>query len=150
MLVGPDEDHLRAAVEELCSGCRVRVHVADLTDAPERFLAAADVLCLPSYREGFGNVIIEAGSVGIPVVASRIYGITDAATENETALLHDPGDIDAIAALLGRLMADEELRRRLGGNARHRVEKMYPSQRLLDATLGFYEEVLGEKSAFPG
>ncbi len=150
VLAGPDENGLRGKVEELCAGCCGRVHFTGFTGTPERFLAAADVLCLPSHREGFGNVIIEAGSVGIPAVASRIYGITDAAVENETALLHDPGDIDAIAALLERLMADEELRRRLGGNARQRVEKMYSSQRLLDATLEFYEEVLGEKSAFPG
>ena len=150
VLVGPDENDLHTKVEELCSSCRGRVHFTGLIGTPERYLAAADVLYLPSHREGFGNVIIEAGSVGIPAVASRIYGIIDAAAENETALLHDPGDIDAIAALLERLMADEELRRRLGGNARRRVEKMYSSQRLLDATLGFYEEVLGEKSAFPG
>lgn len=150
VLVGPDEDRLRGVVEEFCAGCRGRLHVADLTDAPERFLAAADVLCLPSHREGFGNVIIEAGSIGIPVVASRIYGITDATAENETALLHEPGDAGAIAAALERLMADGELCRKLGDAARRRVEKMFSSQRLLDATLGFYEEVLGGNNVFPG
>ena len=50
-------------------------------------MATADVFCLPSYREGFGTVIIEAAACGTPSIGSNIYGISDAILDKETGLL---------------------------------------------------------------
>ena len=50
-------------------------------------MAAADVFCLPSYREGFGSVVIEAAAAGLPAIGSRIYGIIDAIEDGVTGLL---------------------------------------------------------------
>ena len=144
VLVGPDEDHLRGAVEELCTGCSGRVHVVDLTNTPERYLAAADVLCLPSLREGFPTAIIEAAAAGVPAVGSRIYGITDAIIEGETGLLHTPADANDLAEKMEMLMKDPALRERLGARARQRGVAEFNQQRLTQALLDFYREALGE------
>jgi len=144
VLVGPDEDHLRGAVEELCTRCSGRVHVVDLTNTPERYLAAADVLCLPSLREGFPTAIIEAAAAGVPAVGSRIYGITDAIIEGETGLLHTPADANDLAEKMEMLMKDPELRERLGTRARQRAVDEFSQQRLTQALLDYYRVALGE------
>jgi len=77
-IVGPDEDRLESQIREICRHCISRIRLIGDTDNPEQWIAAADVLCLPSYREGFGSTIIEAASAGLPAIGSRIYGITDA------------------------------------------------------------------------
>ena len=63
-------------------------------------MAAADLFCLPSYREGFGMAAVEAGSCGLPVITSRIYGLTDAVEEGVTGLMHEPGDVNEISRLI--------------------------------------------------
>ena len=54
------------------------------TNSPEDFFSMANVLCLPSHREGFGTVVIEAASCGLPTLASKIYGLYDSISENKT------------------------------------------------------------------
>ena len=58
------------------------------TSKPEHWFSAADILCLPSYREGFGTVIIEAAACGIPSLCSKIYGLKDAINEKKTGFFH--------------------------------------------------------------
>ena len=69
-------------------GLESRVTFTGWIDGEQKgdLLKRADVFCLPSYREGFGVVIIEAASVGLPAIASRIYGITDAVDEGVTGI----------------------------------------------------------------
>lgn len=62
----------------------------------ERYYAAIDVIVLPSYREGFGNVIIEAAAVGTPAIISGIPGPIDAVEENKTAFICNPKDSDSL------------------------------------------------------
>ena len=62
------------------------IFVGNVTDV-EKYYATMDVLILPSYREGFGNVIIEAGVMGTPAIVSNIPGPKDAIRDNETGLL---------------------------------------------------------------
>lgn len=69
----------------------------------ERYFAAMDVLLLPSYREGFGNVIVEAAAVGTPAIVSNIPGPVDAVEEGKTALTVPPKDPNALLAAMDRL-----------------------------------------------
>ncbi len=138
VLVGPDEEEMQPRLRTALGDRVAHVRFAPATAAPERFLAAADVLCLPSRREGFGSVIIEAAACGCPCVASRIYGITDAVEEGQGGLLHPPGDVAALRDCLGRLAADRELAARLGREARARAERLFPEQRLTDGLAAFY------------
>lgn len=130
LLVGPDEGEVASLAQQHCGSALLRLHVAGYTDHPESYMAAADIFCLPSYREGFGTVLIEAAAVGIPVVASRIYGIIDAVVEGETGLLHPPADVRALQTALELLIRDPVLRAKLGRFARSRAIEFFSSTKV--------------------
>lgn len=141
-LVGPDEENIQKKVGVLCRECGSRVHFAGYTDTPEHYMAAADVFFLPSYREGFGTVIIEAASVGIPAVASRIYGIVDAVEEGVTGLLHDAGDVESIVRLMKQFSEDVALREKMGGDARNRVRRDFSMGIVTSAVIEHYKQLM--------
>ena len=142
LLVGPDEGNMKADLLGVAAACSDRVHFVGFTNKPEKYMAAADVFCLPSYREGFGNVIIEAAAVGIPAVGSRIYGLTDAIEDNVSGLLFEVRNVSDLAAKLDMLVRDAELRNLLGRQARRRVESRFSSDRLTKAWFDYYSEKL--------
>lgn len=138
IFVGTDEQNVRNEIMHIVGSCEKYVHFIEHTDHPEHYMSAADVLCLPSYREGFGSVVIEAAAVGIPAIASRIYGLTDAILEGETGLLHDAHDIDAIKKCLESLTNNQNLRTTLGKQAMARAIKDFDCQNITQAWLDFY------------
>ena len=105
----------------------------------ERYERAAVVAC-PSHREGFNVVCAEAMAYGRPVVAGAVGGLLDLVVDEETGLLVPPRDVGALRAALERLLADEELRNRLGGAARERARTHFSWDRVTDATLAAYDE----------
>jgi glycosyltransferase involved in cell wall biosynthesis len=115
LLVGPDEEELLTDRKE------DRLHVVGYTRQAEAYMAAADIICLPSYREGFGSVLIEGAACGLPAVASRIYGVTDAVVENVTGLLHPAGNIVSLTDTLRLLASNERFRKELGNRAYKRA-----------------------------
>jgi len=149
VFVGPDEDGLRGAIELECRDFADRLHFHGLTDTPEQFIAAADVIALPSHREGFGNVIIEAAAAGVPAVASRIYGIQDAVVDGETGLLHPPGDVQAIARMLETLIVDDDRRRSIGARAQQRARARFSSDIVTGWLLSFVQAALSGAGAKP-
>lgn len=124
------------------SPVRDRIVKAGYTNAPERYMAAGDVFVLPSHREGFGSTIIEAAAVGLPAVASRIYGLTDAVVDGMTGILHAPCDVEELTDAMVRLAEDEDLRRAMGNAARLRAEKDFAMETVTQHILDFYEEML--------
>lgn len=145
MVVGPDEAGIGKDFERACGKALARVRRVDYIATPEHAMAAADVFVLPSYREGFGNVVIEAAACGVPAVASRIYGLTDAVEEDVTGLLYTPGDIMALRDCLQRLCCDSALRFRMGTAARDRVKEYFSMYSVTAAHLAYYEKLFGWK-----
>lgn len=141
MLVGPDEENMRPAIIALCKECVCNIHFLGHTDSPEQYMAASDVLCLPSYREGFGSVIIEAAAVGLPAIGSRIYGITDAIEEGVSGLLYDAGDTDQLAERMRLLVADTAMRQKMGRDAQDRARRNYCKEVVVSAQLDFYRQL---------
>lgn len=146
LLIGPDEDGLTAGIRATAGEAATRLRFLGMTDAPERYLPAGDVFVLPSHREGFGSVIIEAAAAGLPAIGTRIYGIVDAIEEGTTGLLVPPGDADALADAMRHLATDERARRSLGAAARERAQRDFSQEKLTFALLAFYERVLAPAS----
>jgi glycosyltransferase involved in cell wall biosynthesis len=144
LIVGPDEEGLRPCIDKICSSVASRLRFIGLSTAPQDYMAAADVLCLPSYREGFGSVIIEAASVGVPAVASNIYGITDAIEHGATGLLYAAGDVADLHLKMKQMMDDPESRAKMGANARLRARCRFSKELVTSALLDFYGSVVGE------
>lgn len=140
LLVGPDEGGYDVHLGSLSAGLRHKIHRVGFTHQPESYMATADIFCLSSYREGFGSVVIEAAAVGLPSVASRIYGITDAVVDGVTGILHEPGNISEIVQAMLMMVKDESLRLKMGGAARARVIEDFPQARLTAAFAAFYRK----------
>lgn len=143
VLVGAEEDVSFTRVQEICGVYRNRLRRVSFIPDPERYMAAADIFCLPSYREGFGQVIIEAGASGVPTVASRIYGVTDAVEDGETGLLFPVADVTALTQTLLKLIMDRELRQQMGEAARVRALELFSSQKISGEMTALYGELLG-------
>ena len=120
------EGEQRPALETLSAdlGLAGRVRLPGLTERPGQWVAAADVFVLSSRYESFGNVITEAMAAGLPIVAFDCpWGPGDILRDGEDGLLVPPEDVDALAAALGRLLLDADLRARLGAAAAHNVRR---------------------------
>ena len=87
------------------------VHYRGLTFTPEKYLTASDIICLPSFREGFGTVIMEAAAMELPAVGTNIYGLKDAIVDQETGLLVEPGNSNALYLAIEKLYLDGQLRK---------------------------------------
>ena len=144
LLVGAEEDVPFIKIKDICADHTTHLHYVKFTNRPEAYMAAADVFCLPSYREGFGLVLIEAAACGVPTVASRIYGITDAVVDKETGLLCEVGDTDGLTKTLLTLIEDNSLRQQLGVAARIRVLEKFQSSRITDQMMLFYSQILAD------
>lgn len=100
-----------------------------------RRLAGADVFCLPSTYEGMPLAILEAMSLGLPVVATAVSGNPEAVEHGVTGLLVPPESASALAEALLALLLDPELRRSLGEAGRRRVEERFSIERIVDRHL---------------
>lgn len=128
LLVGAEEDTPFSRIQKICWAVSDRLHYLPFTSTSECYMAAADIFCLPSYREGFPVTIIEAAACGVPAVASRIYGITDAVADGKTGLLFPAGDVIALTQNLLKLITENELRQQMGNAARVRALELFPSE----------------------
>ena len=112
-------------------------------DELEGLYRRAAIVACPSHREGFGVACAEAMAHGKPVVASAVGGLLDLVVHERTGLLVPPGDPRALRAALERLLADSELRRRLGAAGRQHVAGLCSWDRVTSMTLGAYRTGLG-------
>jgi glycosyltransferase involved in cell wall biosynthesis len=142
LVVGPDEEGMQDKIRIHCVNGFSRLHFADYTSSPEIYMAGSDLLCLPSYREGFGLVLIEAAATGIATIGSRIYGIVDAIVDNETGLLFTAGDVADLTKKIEILFADPTLRRVLGENGRVRTSRYFSKELVLSELLRYYKNLL--------
>lgn len=143
LFIGPDEsggelDLLRITEPELFE----LVIERDSVTNHEEYLLASNVLCLPSYREGFGTVVLDAAALSIPTVGSRIVGLIDSVADESTGLLFPVGDLQRMSDLLCLLNVNREMLARLGFEARRRVEEHFSTERMSHHLINFYREQL--------
>ena len=142
----------RAAVEEEARRLGVFESIVFAGHAPDvrPFYALADALALPSHSEGSPNVLLEAMAAGVAVAATRVGGVPEIASDEETALLVPARDPDALAAAFGRLLSDRTLARELAARARGHVLAHFSPEAYARALVGIYTELVPGASARAG
>ena len=110
---GPLASDLQHQAADLGVGDRLRFVGRQSSEEIPHWMAAADVLVLPSRSEGRPNVVLEAQACGIPVVATAVGGTPELVRDGETGLLLEPDDPQALATAIDRLRSDGGLRERL-------------------------------------
>lgn len=141
-IVGPDEEDIISRLRDRFPELHHSVKWVGATNRPEDYMSAADVLVLPSYREGFGMVIIEAAACRIPTIAYRIDGVVDAVVDGRTGLLVNLGDIDALERQMELLLIDKSLRESLGLSAWTRACRDFEGNSITKSWIDFYTGVL--------
>ncbi|MEN6615204.1 MAG: glycosyltransferase, partial [Syntrophorhabdus sp.] len=141
LIVGPDEENTLDLIRKICSRSNDRLSIVGFTDNPEKYMSAADIFCLPSYREGFGQVIAEAAAVGVPGIGSRIYGITDIIEDGLTGFLFEAGAYHDLMQKMARFMDDRSLIRKMGDKARQIVVEKFSERKITGAMDQFYQEI---------
>jgi glycosyltransferase involved in cell wall biosynthesis len=133
-LLGKD---VRARIES-----HPRIHLTGFVERTTAFYRAMDVMVLPSWREGFPNVVLEAAATGIPVITTMCTGSRDSVVPEVTGLLIPPGYPEAISEAVLKLLHNPEMRLRMGNAARAWVRENYADKRVLGSAAAFYKSLL--------
>lgn len=142
LIVGPDDDGIVGDLKSNVT-CEHQEHVrfVGLTDEAEKFMATADIFCLPSYREGFGLAALEASACELPVVGTDIHGLRDAVSHKETGLLVPPGEVAALTESLSCLIQDKSMMAELGSKGRQRAVDKFSSLLIIEAYDHYFRNV---------
>lgn len=132
-------------LEQLSADERVRM-LGHVSDVPY-YLALMNVLILPTYREGFVNVLLEAAAMEVPVVASRVTGVVDAVVDGQTGLLCVPRSAKQIAEAVQRYLDCPPLAQQHGQKARQHVLKHFKPSAIWQAKWAFYQHQLVKKES---
>ncbi|SOC80313.1 Glycosyltransferase involved in cell wall bisynthesis [Salinimicrobium sediminis] len=127
LLVGPFEQELDPIKEENLR--EIKAHSKIFTTGYQvdvrPYFAAADVLVFPSYREGFPNVVMQAGAMGLPSIVTDINGCNEIIREEENGLIIPVKDQEALLLAMKKLATNAELRRKLAANSRSVITEKY-------------------------
>jgi glycosyltransferase involved in cell wall biosynthesis len=108
-------------------------------------MALFDIFVLPSLWEGLPFVLMEAAGLGKPIVATAVDGVPEILEDSRTGVLVPPGDPEALAAAVIRLLRDKDEAGRLAERAKSLVPSRFPLSRMVEQTQNLYLDVLGVK-----
>ncbi|MEV8252598.1 glycosyltransferase family 4 protein [Rhodoglobus sp. NPDC076762] len=143
MIIGGIDDGQDASVvEQLAATGRPAIVTGHVSD-PRPYYSIMDVLCLPTFREGFPNVVLEAASMGVPAVTTNATGAVDSVLNGKTGLVVDVRSGHALADGLRQLLDDAELRHKLGAAARDRVVSEFDRSTVWGNHDAFFNALIG-------
>lgn len=119
-----------------------KVHFTGFMEDPTVAYAAMDCLVFPSYGEGFGQVVLEASSMELPVIASRVMGCVDSVVHEQTGLLVEPRNAQALAMGIERVLMNQEESRRWGQNGRRRCIELFKPELIWQGLTDLYNELI--------
>ena len=139
LLIGFDEEQMQEKIRQIQTE---NIIYFGPTPKPQEVLQAADVFCLPSYREGFGTSVIEASLLELPIICSDTYGLAETIIENKTGLRHEVKNVDQLYNQMKLLVQNEETRTVLGKNGRQYVLEHFSADEISLQWLTFYKDIL--------
>ena len=138
---GPDEQMLRSKASEL--GLEGHVSFFPFTREPAQIFEVIDILLLSSlYKEGLPNVILEALSMGRPIVATRMAGVPEAVIDGETGWMVEPGDVEGLTRAVTKLWRNPTECRRMGRAGRRLAETRFDKRHQFDAFLEHFASLI--------
>jgi N-acetyl-alpha-D-glucosaminyl L-malate synthase BshA len=142
LMVGDGPDLTEAVKLARHLGVAEHVDFVGEQDLLVPLLSASDVFLLPSAQESFGLAALEAMACEVPIVASRVGGLPEVVDDGVSGFLHQPDDLDGMAASAVRLLTDADLYRRAAEAARRTAVERFSDQRIVPTYESYYEEVL--------
>jgi len=109
------------------------------------YFAISNALIFPSYREGFPNVVMQAGAMELPAIVSDINGCNEIIIEGKNGTIIPVKDVDAVKNAMEMMITDKELYLKMKGNAREMITERYEQQVVWDALLTEYKSLLKDK-----
>ena len=108
------------------------------------YYAAADCFVCPSYREGFPNVVLEAGAMGLPCVVTDINGSREIIIEGENGMIVPPRDVDSLQAAMEEMAQDRYLRQEMAAKARDFIAYRFDQRFVCRCLMDYYDEIANE------
>jgi glycosyltransferase involved in cell wall biosynthesis len=143
LLVGPFERELDPLIPETEHEIKKNqniISVGSQTDV-RPFMAISDVFVFPSYREGFPNVVMQAGAMELPCIVTDINGCNEIIEDGVNGLIIPPKNVEAIKEKMLLLLNDSDLRKRLQSNARKMITSRYEQKMVWEAMLEEYKSL---------
>ncbi len=138
---GPDEEMLRAVTEVY--GLSEHVSFFPFTREPNYVFERIDILAFPSlYKEGLPNVLLEAMSMQLPVISTRLAGIPEVVFDGETGFLTDPGNVEQFAEAIEKVWANPETCQIMGRKARDLMAKSMNKKVQFEVFRNFFHRIL--------
>ncbi len=134
----PDRGSLSDDILQFMKNCPSVIQV-DFTQEIECYYALMNILVLPTRREGFGLVLLEAGALNVPVIATSVTGCVDAVIHNETGILIEKDDAKALTRAVIDLIENTDFRQKITQNAQKRIKNLFSQQRLLQKHVNLYD-----------
>ena len=138
---GPIRPAVESSIDEL--GLSSRVVIAGQRDDTDHWMKAADIYVLPSHREGLSNALLEAMATGLPIVATRVSGVSELVDETGAGFVVDVDDMKGLGQAMLRLGCDPALRASMGNRARHVVKCRFSINRVATAHVELYHQLIG-------
>lgn len=142
---GPEERRLRSLARQL----NLTDHLTFITNLPDfrSAIRAMDIFCLPSLMQGLGTVMLEAMSLGRPVIATGVGGVTSIVRDDGTGLVVPAADSNALAERILELLKDPIRARAIGSAARQQVIESFDARQMVELTADEYRSAIGYSTA---
>lgn len=144
LLVGPEEqnlDPLKSKTLEAIQNNESIEAVGRQSDV-RPWLAASDVFIFPSYREGFPNVVIEAGAMGLPSIVTDINGSREIIIEGENGTIVPSHNVEALYNAMERMLENSDERKKMASKARTLIASRYEQSYVRECLIKYYKEIL--------
>jgi len=145
LLVGPFESDLDPLQSETLQTIETHPNIIAVGYQKDvrPYFAISDALAFPSYREGFPNVVMQAGAMGLPSIVTNINGCNEIIQDDENGIIIPSKDVEALLIAMNRLMTDKLYYEHLKANARQMIQTRYEQSIVWNALLEEYNGLLG-------